>query len=272
MTAFDPEPPGKAAAGPRPWRHRELAASLLAITAGAVIVVAVPQLRHSVSLALHGNFSGLRGYIRGLGVGGLGLLLALMLAHAVVWYPTEIVTATAAYVFGFLPGLAFVTAGWLASALVSYVLGHVIGRPLLRTVLGPRFGRLERGIERGGATLLVAGRLIPIVPFSLLGYAAGATRVGVWRFGWTTVVGFLPLTAAVAYLGSRAQTLSASDPIVWIAALLLVALFVVARVLTVRRRSADDGQDPGVTSELEASSAGGQAEPAEDDLAARGEQ
>lgn len=63
---------------------------------GAVIAAAVPQLRHSVSLALHGNFGGLRDYIRSLGVGGLLLLIALMLAHAVVFYPTEIVTATSA--------------------------------------------------------------------------------------------------------------------------------------------------------------------------------
>jgi membrane protein implicated in regulation of membrane protease activity len=43
-----------------------------------------------------------------------------------------------------------------------------------------------------------------VVPFALLGYAAGATHVSLWRFSWTTVIGYLPLTIAVAYLGSRA--------------------------------------------------------------------
>lgn len=194
----------------------------------AGIIVAVPELRHSVSLALQGNFGGLRSYVRGLGAGGLLLLLALMLGHAVIFYPSEIVTATAAYVYGFLPGLGQVMAGWLASGLLAYLLGRVLGRPLLRAALGPKFTRLARAIERGGVPLLLSGRLIPVVPFSLLGYAAGAAGVRVWRYAWTTAVGFLPLTAAVAYLGSRAQTLSLSDPIVWLAALLLAALFVAA--------------------------------------------
>jgi uncharacterized membrane protein YdjX (TVP38/TMEM64 family) len=219
-----------------------MAASAASIVVGAGIFAAVPELRHSVSLVLHGSFGGLRTYIRGLGVGGLGLLVALMLAHAVIFYPTEIVTATAAYVFGFLPGLGFVTGGWLASALLSYLLGRAIGRPLLRAALGTRFDSLERTIKRGGIPLLLSGRLIPIVPFSLMGYAAGATHVRVWRFTWTTVVGFLPLTAAVAYLGSRAETLRAGDPAVWIAALVLVGLLVAARVVAVRRRQASLGE------------------------------
>jgi uncharacterized membrane protein YdjX (TVP38/TMEM64 family) len=212
-----------------------MAVAVASIAVGAGLIAAVPGLRHSVSLVVHGDFGGLRGYIRGLGVGGLALLLALMLIHALIFYPSEIVTATAGYVYGFLPGLGFVMLGWLASGLLAFLLGRVLGRPLLRTVLGPRFTSLESAIHRGGIPLLLAGRLVPIIPFSILGYAAGAAQVRVWRFAWTTVVGFLPLTAAVAYLGSRAQTLSTSDPVVWIAAVLLVALLATSRLVTLAR-------------------------------------
>jgi uncharacterized membrane protein YdjX (TVP38/TMEM64 family) len=227
--------PRTAAQAGRPPRLRELAAALASVAVGAGIVAAVPELRHSVSLSLHGDFGGLRTYIRGLDVGGLGLLMALMLSHAIIFYPTEIVTATAAHVYGFLPGLGFVMGGWLASALLAYLLGRVLGRPMLRAVLGPRFMRLERIVERGGTSLLISGRLVPVVPFSLMGYVAGAAHVRVRRFAWTTMVGFLPLTAAVAYLGSQARTLSVTDPVVWIAALLLVALFVAARLVNANR-------------------------------------
>lgn len=216
--------------------HRiRIAIAVAAIVVGAAMIAAVPDLRHAVSLVVQGNFSGLRSFIRGLDVGGLALLLALMLLHALIFYPSEIITATAGYVYGFLPGLAFVVPGWLVSGLVSYVLGRILGRPLLRKLLGRRFASLEGAIQRGGVPLLLAGRLIPIVPFSILGYAAGAARVRVWTFAWTTVIGFLPLTAAVAYLGSRAQTLSASDPVVWIAAAVLVALLAAGRLVTITR-------------------------------------
>lgn len=215
-------------------RPAELAGGIVTVVIGVVVIAAVPELRHCVSLVLHGQFAGLRSYIRSLGAGGLALLLALMVGHAIVWYPSEIVTATAGYVYGFVPGLALVVGGWFMAALLSYALGHSVGRPLLQRLLGRRFASLATTMERGGTLLLLSARLIPIVPFALVGYAAGATHIKLLRFSWTTVIGYLPLTTAVAYLGSRAQTLSINDPLVWAAVAVLAGLLMSERFF--RRR------------------------------------
>lgn len=220
----------------------ELAAGLATIVAGIAVIAVVPELRHCVSLVVHGQFAGLRAYVRSLGAGGFALLLALMVCHAIVFYPSEIITTTAAYIYGFGPGLAFVVGGWLLAALLSYALGRSVGRPVLQRLLGSRFGWLTAAMERGGISLLVAGRLIPIVPFALLGYAAGATHISLWRFSWTTVLGYLPLTTAVAYLGSRAQTFSVGDPLVWVAVGTLIALVIGERV--VRRHVLGERRTP----------------------------
>jgi uncharacterized membrane protein YdjX (TVP38/TMEM64 family) len=169
-------------------------------------------------------------------LGGLALLVGLMVGHAIVWYPSEIVTATAGYVYGVGPGLALVVGGWLLGALLSYALGRSVGRPLLQRLLGDRFARLTTAMERGGTSLLLGGRLIPFVPFALVGYAAGATHVNLWRFSWTTVIGYLPLTIAVVYLGAHAQTFSTSDPLVWVAVAVLLALFLSERFFRRRQR------------------------------------
>jgi uncharacterized membrane protein YdjX (TVP38/TMEM64 family) len=217
-------------------RRVDLIAGIATIIAVPLLILLIPQLGHSVGLALHGHFAGLRTYIRSLGTAGLALLLGLMIAHAVVFYPSEIVTATAGYIYGFAPALALVAAGWLLTALLSYALGRAIGGPLLRALLGQRFARLETAVADGGVSLLLAGRLIPIVPFAFLGYAAGATRVNLWRFSWTTVAGYLPLTALVAYLGSDARTLSLGDPLVWVAVAVAVVLLGSHWVLRRRQR------------------------------------
>ena len=74
-------------------------------------------------------------------------------------------------------------------------------------------------------------RLIPIVPFSLFSYVAGAAHVPLPRFVWTTVVGYIPLTAVFVYLGNRLEELSPTDPILWAGAAVLIALmFVTHRV------------------------------------------
>jgi uncharacterized membrane protein YdjX (TVP38/TMEM64 family) len=228
----DPEPDPELAG---PARVTRILIALASIALGLAIVFAVPELRHGVSLALDGKLSELRHYVRSLGVGGAACLFGLVLVHAVIWYPSEILNATAGFVYGFLPGTAFALFGWLISGAITYWLGRQLARPVLIALLGHRFTRLEAVARRGGTRLLLAGRLIPIVPFSLLGYAAGAARVPFVRFAWTSVVGFLPLTAAVAYLGSRAQKLSLSDPTVWVVVAVVIVLLAASRLVPIRQ-------------------------------------
>ena len=102
-----------------------------------------------------------------------------------------------------------------------------------------RFDRFEQLADRGGVTLLLAMRLVPVVPFSLFSYAAGAARVPVGRFLWTTAIGYLPITAVFVYLGSRHEELSATDPVLWIGAMVLIALTLLTtrlrRIISARR-------------------------------------
>jgi len=204
----------------------ELVAGVGTIALGLAVIAAVPELRHCVTLVANGQFTALRNYVQSLGAGGVVLLLGLMLLHAIIFYPSEIVTTTAGYVYGFWGGLALAVGGWFVAALLSYALGRTVGGPLLRRLLGRRFEWLETTMARGGRSLLLSGRLVPIVPFALVGYAAGATRISLWRFSWTTVVGYLPLTIAVTYLGSQARTLSTTNPLLWAAVALLLALLI----------------------------------------------
>lgn len=202
-----------------------VAVTLAGIALLAALVLAIPDLRHAFTAAVHDDTAGVRRQVDSLGVAGPLLIVALALLHAVVFYPAEIVDAAAGFAYGFFGGLALVMIGWLLSGLLCFAVGRTIARPLLDRWLGAeRFERTEAAIERGGATLLLAVRLIPIVPFSLVCYAAGAARVPLWRFTWTTVVGFLPITAIAVYLGTRLEGLSLTDPLVLAVAAALLAL------------------------------------------------
>jgi len=123
-----------------------------------------------------------------------------------------------------------VMVGWVLNGVVSYWLGRHAARPLLHRLFGAeRFEGYERMVERGGITLLLAMRLIPIVPFSLFSYAAGAARVPLGTFVWTTAIAYLPITALFVYFGSRLEDLSLEDPILWIGAVSLIALVLLTR-------------------------------------------
>jgi uncharacterized membrane protein YdjX (TVP38/TMEM64 family) len=202
----------------------------IAITLGgiallAVLVLAIPALREAFEAAIHGDSAEVRRQLDSLGLAGPLLILALALIHAVVFYPAEIVDAAAGFAYGFGPALALTMLGWLLSGLLCFAIGRSVARPLLDRWLGrARFERAEAAIERGGATLLIAVRLIPILPFSLTSYAAGAARVPAWRFLWTTAVGYLPITALSVYFGTRLEGLRLTDPLVLGSAAGLLAL------------------------------------------------
>ncbi len=201
------------------------------------LVAAVPDLHRAFDAALQGDSGKVRAQVEGLGFGGAVLILALTLAHAVVFYPAEIIDAAAGFVYGFWPALALMSVGWLLSGLLCYAVGRSVARPLLERWLGARrFARAEATVERGGATMLIAVRLIPILPFSLICYAMGAARVPLWRYIWTTVLGYLPITALAVYFGTRLEGLSLTDPLVLASAGALLALLLIGHRIA-RRQS-----------------------------------
>jgi uncharacterized membrane protein YdjX (TVP38/TMEM64 family) len=126
----------------------------------------------------------------------------------------------------------------MLSALICYWFGTGVARPLLDRWFGAeRFERFERMVARGGVTLLIALRLLPIVPFSLISAAAGAARVPFGRYCWTTAVGFLPITALAVYLGTRLEGLHFTDPAV-IGTLVGVLILLLVGHLIIRRSGA----------------------------------
>jgi uncharacterized membrane protein YdjX (TVP38/TMEM64 family) len=186
------------------------------ILLGAAIALLIPSLREAVGDAIQGDTASVREDL-GNSFGGAVLVFWLAMVHVIVWYPAEILDAATGYVFEFGFGFPLVMACWVISGLAAYAVGRHAARPLLYRLAGEeRFLRVERLIDRGGATFLVAARLIPIMPFSLLGYVCGAARVPLVRFTWTTAVGYAPITAYFTYLGSRLEGFSAEDPILWI--------------------------------------------------------
>ena len=208
-----------------------IAITLVGILILAAIVLAVPNLREGIGEAIQGDTTALREELNG--IEGVLITLGLALAHAVVWYPAEILDTAVGFVYGFGVGFPLVMAGWVLNAVVAYWIGTHGARPLLYRMAGrERFERYEGLVNRGGVWLLLGMRLVPVVPFSLFSYVAGAARVPFGRFVWTTAVGYMPVTAVFVYLGAQLEELSPTDPLLWAGALVLIALLLVTRKLS----------------------------------------
>jgi uncharacterized membrane protein YdjX (TVP38/TMEM64 family) len=195
-------------------------AQVVAAIAGAVVLAAlcllVHPLREAIGHAASGDTTALREQLRGTGAAGVLLLYGLMMAHVIVLFPAEITNMVAGFTYGIPLGLLICISGWFFSALGTYAVGRIAGRPLIERLAGrARVAAAEGLMERGGWPFLLVVRLLPFVPFSLVGYLAGATKVPLARFAWTSALGAIPLIALAVVLGSRLEHFSLTDPIVW---------------------------------------------------------
>ena len=233
------DPPGGHPGSGFSWTA--LAIILAAVALLAVLVLLVDPLNEAARSAISGDTKQLREQLRDLGVGGVLVLFVIVMGHAVIPYPSEIPLAAAGFVYGFWLALPISAVLWTISAMATWAMGRYAGRPLLYRIAGrERFTRAEQVIERGGVAVLLVARLVPIVPFSLTGYVAGAARVRAHTFAWCTVVGYLPLMVIITLLGSRLEALHPTDPVLWIALAPLLVLVGLAHPLAKRLRAPDD--------------------------------
>ena len=218
-------------------RHLVTVAALGAVAVVVVLAAATSTGRDIVDAIVSGNSRELRRQLLDLSVGGVFVLLTVCLSHAIVPFPTELVSAAAGFVYGFWLALPLLLFCWLASALLAYWLAERFGRPLARRLVGAkRLARAEELMDAGGAATLLSLRLIPLIPYNAICYAAGITRVPLGRYAWTTVVGITPLTVLVAYLGSRLKSPDFGDWRVWALIAAFIAIVVAGQVVERRLR------------------------------------
>jgi uncharacterized membrane protein YdjX (TVP38/TMEM64 family) len=197
-------------------RSLHVAAAIAGLVVLVAMCLAISPVREALDHAAHGDTTALREQLRGTGVAGVLLLYVLMLSHVLVPFPAEITNLVAGFTYGVPWAMAICVTGWFASAMGTYAVGRIAGRPVIDRLAGPaRVASAEALMDRGGWPFLLVVRLLPFVPFSLVGYLAGATRVPLLRFAWTSAIGAIPLIVLAVVLGSRLEHFSISDPLVW---------------------------------------------------------
>ncbi len=142
--------------------------------------------------------------IRSWGMWGAAASIAIMILHSFVPLPAEIIAMANGMVFGKALGIALTWTGAMLGAIISFALARWLGQPLAQRLVPARHWDALQSWEadQGAAALLIA-RLIPVVSFNLINYAAGVAGVRWPVFLWTTAIGILPLTVLSVVLGHQ---------------------------------------------------------------------
>lgn len=173
-------------------------------------------------------------------LGLMGVFLLMVPESACVPIPSEATLLSAGFGvherwFGFPEAIAAATAGNLVGSLVAYWLGRRGGMRRLPRGSGAIVRRCEQLLERRGAVF--TARLLPLAR-TFVSLPAGHVGVPIWRFTALTIAGCAIWSGAFILAGTVAgagwRMVSATTGRV---SMVLVALTVVALVLTRRRRA-----------------------------------
>jgi len=131
-----------------------------------------------------------------------GFLLMFGFAAAVM-PGAAILKVAAGALFGLWGGMAVALGGTLLGA----VIGFLASRYLMRHWVERRFARqavaVNRGLERDGIVYLLALRFNPLIPFFLINFAMGLTRMRAASFTLVSLVGLLPASFVYANAGTE---------------------------------------------------------------------
>ncbi len=169
----------------------------------------------------------------------LVVVTVFVLAGAIV-FPINLMVLTTAAVFGPWLGILYGGAGIVSSGLVMYFIGGRLGREALHRVLGERWRLALEGVRKRGLLAVVTLRLLPVVPFTLVNLAAGASGIRFLDFLIGTMIGILPGLVLLSIMGDRIVRILAEPSVSDIAILALcvvglIGLAVGAQALLGRR-------------------------------------
>ncbi len=167
--------------------------------------------------------------------GPVGPLVFVLLyaAYTLAPLPKSILSVAGGAVFGFGDGVLLVYVAALLGAAAAFALGRLLGRDAVERLTGTRIARVEEIVRRRGLLALIAARLVPILPFTVLNYSAGLTSLRRRDYALGTAVGIVPGTVAYVALGSSAGNIG-SWP--FVTAFGTLAVLTVGGVLLARRR------------------------------------
>ncbi|HEY3053608.1 MAG TPA: TVP38/TMEM64 family protein [Thermoanaerobaculia bacterium] len=154
--------------------------------------------------------------------------------------PATILTLTAGVVWGWLIGGLWVLAASTVASALPYFVGRS-GAGWAEELLERRAGRIHRALRNEGFISLLLMRLVPVVPYNVLNYAAGVAGIKVRDYLLATFIGTIPGIFIFTYLASSIASGLVSPRAAFVRILiaggLLGALALASRLLAGRVRA-----------------------------------
>jgi uncharacterized membrane protein YdjX (TVP38/TMEM64 family) len=146
------------------------------------------------------------------GAGWVGMLIfgVVYILATVLLIPGSLLTLAAGAIYGPLWGLLLISPASVLGATAAFLLARGALRPWVegRLLQDKRFQAIDSGVAAGGFKIVMLLRLSPLLPFNLVNYALGLTRISTSGYVAASAIGMLPGTFLYVYSGSIVRDLT----------------------------------------------------------------
>ena len=183
--------------------HTSSRGTIVRIAAALVVVVALVLLGRQLSAQL----PRLTAAVEGLGLWGPIVFVLAYAIACVAFVPASLLTLAAGALFGVVKGTVLVFVGATLGATGAFLIARYVARDWVaqRVSRDPRFAAIDAAIAEQGRKVVFLLRLSPVIPFNVLNYALGLTKVRLADYVVASI-GMIPGTVLYVYSGSLAST------------------------------------------------------------------
>lgn len=155
------------------------------------------------------------------------LFMAFYVVMTMVFFPASLLSLMGGALFGPFWGLIYNQAFAILGATLNFITARYLTKGWLEKHLSQKMKHIKEGVEEKGWRFVLIIRLVPGIPFSLLNYALGLTRIQLLHYVTVSFICILPRVIGytyVGYLGRKSITGETIHPQLLPALLLLFAV------------------------------------------------
>jgi uncharacterized membrane protein YdjX (TVP38/TMEM64 family) len=145
-------------------------------------------------------------WTEGLGYWGPIFVVAFYILACVFFIPGTLITLASGFLFGLLGGFVTVSIGSTLGASAAFLVGRYFLRGWVEKKLAdrPKLRAIDQAVGDKGLKIVILTRLSPAfpIPFILMNYGYGLTRVKFWKYMLGSWLGMMPGTLLYVYIGT----------------------------------------------------------------------
>ncbi|MBN9511716.1 MAG: TVP38/TMEM64 family protein [Alphaproteobacteria bacterium] len=153
----------------------------------------------------------LEAWLQGLGVWAPVAFIALYVIGTVLLFPAALLSLAGGAFFGPVWGAVVDLAGATLGAAAAFLVARYLAADWVAARVSGKLARLVAGVEAEGWRFVALMRLVPLIPFNLLNYALGLTRIGFLPYILASAVCMIPGAIAYTWLGYAGRSAAAGD-------------------------------------------------------------